>query len=191
MLGILPGTVALVQATEALKILTGIGSSLCGRLLHYDALEMAWREFKMHKDPACPMCGEKPEITELIDYEGFCGVPSHERSEEPDELPAVELSRLREAGEDLLLLDVREPDEYETARIDGALLIPLGELEGRLAELEPHRGRKVVVHCHHGGRSAKACATLRAEGFEPVFVELKIGDSTAKYQPEFSVSLSN
>ncbi|MFK7897619.1 MAG: molybdopterin-synthase adenylyltransferase MoeB [Myxococcota bacterium] len=166
-LGILPGTVALVQATETMKILTGLGRTLVGRLLHYDALEMEWREFKMSKDPQCPVCGEAPEITELIDYEGFCGMPAREGTA-PSEMPecsAADLDARQRAGESVFLLDVREADEIETARIEGAHGIPLGELEARIGELLHVKGAEFVVHCHHGGRSEKAVRLLQSRGF--------------------------
>lgn len=166
-LGILPGTVALVQATETVKILTGLGETLVGRLLHYDALDMAWREFKMSKDPKCPMCGEAPEIDALIDYEGFCGMPAREGTA-PSEIPecsAADLAARRAAGEAVYLLDVREADEVETASIEGAHSIPLGELEARIGELLALKPSRFVVHCHHGGRSEKAVRLLQERGF--------------------------
>ncbi|MEM9175463.1 MAG: molybdopterin-synthase adenylyltransferase MoeB [Myxococcota bacterium] len=169
-LGILPGTIALVQATEAVKLLTGLGQPLFGRLLHYDALEMSWREFKMAKDPGCPLCGDAPSISELIDYEGFCGMPAREGTAE-DELVQTSASALaarRVAGEDVFLLDVRNADERETALIEGAHWIPLDELEARIGELIPHRDGALVVHCHHGGRSETAVRLLRARGFRGV-----------------------
>ena len=166
-LGILPGTIGLVQATETIKLLTGIGASLSGRLLHYDALEMAWREFKMRKDPGCPICGEEPTIKALIDYEGFCGMPARE-GEAPAEMnlcSASNLSARRVANEELVLLDVREADEVKVARIEGALWIPLDELESRIGELIPAKGLPIIVHCHHGGRSEKAVRVLLNRGF--------------------------
>ncbi len=169
-LGILPGTIALVQATETLKILTGVGASLSGRLLHYDALEMTFREFKLQKDPSCPVCGDSPEIKALIDYEGFCGMPARE-GPGAGEVPvcrASELARRRAAGEALCLVDVREADEVETARIEGSLWIPLAELESRVGELLALKEKPVVVHCHHGGRSEKAARWLLARGFSRV-----------------------
>jgi molybdopterin/thiamine biosynthesis adenylyltransferase/rhodanese-related sulfurtransferase len=166
-LGILPGTIGLVQATETIKLLTGIGASLSGRLLHYDALEMAWREFKMRKDPGCPICGEEPTIKALIDYEGFCGMPARE-GEAPAEMnlcSASNLSARRVANEELVLLDVREADEVKVARIEGALWIPLDELESRIGELIPAKSLPIIVHCHHGGRSEKAVRVLLDRGF--------------------------
>ena len=168
-LGVLPGIVALIQATETLKLLTGIGEPLIGRLLQYDALRMEFTEFRIKKDPACPVCGEAPTVTELIDYEGFCGVPSSSETEVPmRETTPAEVQARREAGADLLLLDVREVEEHRTARIEGAELIPLGTLEAELGQLKDWKQRPVVVLCHHGGRSAMACQLLRASGFEQV-----------------------
>jgi adenylyltransferase/sulfurtransferase len=169
-LGILPGTIGLVQATETLKLLTGLGEPLHGRLLHYDALEMAWREFRMHKDPDCPICGSQPTIRELIDYEGFCGMPAREASESlelPQSSPARVAERQR-AGEKIALLDVREAEELETARLEGAIWIPLGELESRIGELTPLRDSPLVVFCHHGTRSERAARLLRDRGFSAV-----------------------
>jgi adenylyltransferase/sulfurtransferase len=167
-LGVLPGLIALVQATETVKIVTGAGDPLHGRLLQYDALRMEFQEFRVKKDPECPVCGPQPSITELIDYEGFCGVPGAPREAAIAEVSAAELHGRRERGEDLLLLDVREPDEYARAHIEGALLVPMGELEARREELLAWRERPVVVHCHSGGRSARACETLSDWGFQKV-----------------------
>jgi adenylyltransferase/sulfurtransferase len=164
-LGVLPGIVALIQATETLKLLTGLGEPLIGRLLQYDALEMRFQEFRLRKDPSCPVCGERPTVTELIDYDGFCGVPG--RAEEPAvrEKSAVDVAAMQARGEEFLLLDVREPAEWEAARIEGARLVPLGQLEGRLGELADWRQRRVVVHCRSGARSAKAVKLLHQHGF--------------------------
>ena len=166
-LGILPGMLAMVQTTETLKILTGLGEPLRGRLLHYDALEMVWREFKMQKDPACPICGDNPVIRELIDYEGFCGMPAREASE-PLEIPQLapfELAKRLAGGESIFLLDVREAAELEQARIEGAHWIALGELESRLGELTAMKDETIVVHCRTGVRSATAVRMLRESGF--------------------------
>jgi adenylyltransferase/sulfurtransferase len=167
-LGVLPGLVALIQATETVKLVTGAGEPLYGRLLQYDALRMEFNEFRLRKDPECPVCGETPSIKELIDYEGFCGVPAVEG---PGDLPEISAAaardRLREEDPPLLL-DVREADEVATARIEGATWIPLGDLETRIEELGAWRDRDVVVHCHHGVRSAKACGVLVANGFRRV-----------------------
>jgi adenylyltransferase/sulfurtransferase len=166
-LGVLPGLVALVQATEVVKLVTGIGEPLIGRLLQVDALRMEFQEFRLHKDPDCAVCGERPSVAGLVDYEGFCGVPAAAPEAVP-EVSAPELAARRAAGSELLLLDVREPEEHATARIEGARLIPLSALEARVGEIAAWRTRAVVVHCHRGGRSARACRWLREQGFERV-----------------------
>jgi len=168
-LGVLPGLIAMIQATETVKLLTGIGEPLIGRLLQYDALSMGFTEFRLKKDPGCPVCGERPSVTELIDYEGFCGVPAGEESGSGiREITAADTRARLERGEEFLLLDVREPKESETARIHGSLLIPLGQIESRLDAIAGWKRRPIVVHCHHGGRSARACEILAASGFEQV-----------------------
>lgn len=166
-LGVLPGLVGLVQATEALKLLAGVGEPLLGRLLQLDALEMRFGEFAFAKDPACPACGEHATLRELADYDGFCGVPAREEAPVA-ELEAAEVARRGVPGRDFLLLDVREVDEHAKARLEGAQLVPLGELPARLAEIAAWRERPVVVHCHLGGRSARACRLLRDAGFADV-----------------------
>lgn len=161
-LGVLPGIIGLVQAIEAIKLVLGIGESLVGRMLHFDALKMKFREFNVRRDPQCPVCGENATITAPIDYEQFCGMPKA--------VPAIsvqELKRKLDAGEPLELIDVREPFEYEIAKIDGSKLIPLGELPQRFNEIK--RNGQTVVHCHSGGRSARAVELLREAGFENVF----------------------
>jgi len=169
-LGVLPGMVAIIQATETVKLLTGLGKSLAGRLLAYDALSMEWNEFRLMKDPECPVCGEHPSVTELIDYQGFCGFEQADAAASPlVQLRATDLSaRLKEPGREMLLLDVRDPDELAKASISGSVSIPLGELETRVEEIAGWRKRPVVVHCHHGGRSAQACQKLLELGFEEV-----------------------
>jgi adenylyltransferase/sulfurtransferase len=166
-LGVLPGLVATIQATEALKLLVGIGEPLLGRFVQYDALEMRFSEFRFGKDPECAACGPRATLTELVDYDGFCGVPAA-REEPLPELSADAVRRRGAPGRDFLLLDVREPDEHAKASIEGARLLPLGELPARCAELEAWRERPVVVHCHHGGRSLKAARWLREHGFRDV-----------------------
>ena len=168
-LGVLPGIIAMLQATETVKLLAGIGSSLVGRLLLYDALSLEFSEFKLRKDPKCPACGEKPTVTELIDYVGFCGLPARE-GEAPvvRGVSAFEVQVRRKRGEDFLLLDVRDRDEYDRARVEGSTLIPVGELGDRLDEIAEHRGGPVVVHCHHGPRSRRACELLIENGFTQV-----------------------
>jgi adenylyltransferase/sulfurtransferase len=167
-LGVLPGIIAMIQATETIKLLTGLGNSLAGRLLLFDALSMEWSEFRLRKDPDCPACGKNPSVTELIDYEGFCGLPSAADSEERASATAFEVKARLRAGREFLLLDVREPDEFERAHIEGSRLIPLGELEQRLHELDDWKQRSVVVHCHSGVRSARACRLLTSKDFRQV-----------------------
>ena len=165
-LGVLPGLIALVQATEALKLVAGIGEPLVGRFLQYDALELRFREFRFAKDPECPACSEHPTLTGLVDYDGFCGVGP--RGEAVREETASAVAARGAPGEGFLLLDVRTPEEFAKAHIDGARLLPLAELPDRLGELDAWRGRPVVVHCHHGGRSEKACRALVEAGFSDV-----------------------
>jgi adenylyltransferase/sulfurtransferase len=168
-LGVLPGLIALIQATETIKLLSGVGEPLIGRLLQYDALEMSFSEFQLRKDPACRVCGATPTVTELVDYEGFCGMPSHDRTEAPvREKSAAEVAASRERGERFLLLDVREPHEWETAHIEGAVLVPLASLPDRVGELAAWKDAPIVVHCHKGVRSAKAYRTLVGAGFRDV-----------------------
>jgi adenylyltransferase/sulfurtransferase len=166
-LGVLPGLVALIQATETIKLVTGVGEPLYGRLLQVDALRMEFTEFRVRKDPACPVCGESPSVTKLIDYEGFCGLPAR-RVEAPPEISAAAVAARLAGGERVLVLDVREAAELDEARIGGTHWIPLKELPARVEELADWRRRPVVVHCHHGGRSARACELLRASGFADV-----------------------
>ncbi|MDJ0865617.1 MAG: molybdopterin-synthase adenylyltransferase MoeB [Myxococcota bacterium] len=169
-LGVLPGLIALVQATETVKLLTGIGEPLIGRLLQIDALAMRFDEFRLRRDPDCPVCGQAPTVTELIDYEGFCGVTRDADAEvRLAERSAAEVAAMRERGESFLLLDVREPGEHDRARIEGARLLPLGELEARLGELMDWKERPVVVHCQSGVRSARACRILLQRGFAQVW----------------------
>ena len=171
-LGVLPGVIGTIQATEAVKLIMGIGEPLVGRFLIYDALRMKFRELKLKKDPDCPVCGTHPTITELIDYEQFCGVApaaeptmtAHESSE--TETDVKELKRKMDAKEDFFLLDVREPNEYQIGKIPGSTLIPLGEVPRRYQEIP--RDKEIIVHCKMGGRSAKAAAFLREQGFKNV-----------------------
>lgn len=161
-LGVLPGIIGMIQAIEAIKLILGKGEPLIGRLLHFDALKMKFREFNVRRDPQCPVCGDHPTITAPIDYERFCRVAA--------DVPAIsvqELKRKLDAREPIQLIDVREPFENEIARIDNARLIPLGELPGRLNELD-HESC-LVVHCHSGTRSAQAVQLLRGSGFRNVF----------------------
>jgi adenylyltransferase/sulfurtransferase len=167
-LGVLPGMIAMIQATETIKLITGKGTPLIGRLLQYDSLAMKFREFKLRKDPECPVCGKNPTVTELIDYEGFCGLGQAAEEVPVAEISPVELKMKLDAEEDFLLVDVREPNEVEIARIPGARFIPLGELPRRLDELEPWRDREIVIHCQKGGSSRKACGILLKSGFANV-----------------------
>jgi adenylyltransferase/sulfurtransferase len=166
-LGVLPGLIGTLQATEALKLLMGVGEPLLGRFLQLDALEMRISEFRFAKDPSCPACGDAPTLTRLVDYEGFCGVPAA-REQPLVELSADAVRRRGAPGREFLLLDVREPAEIEKARIEGSCRIPLGELAARAGELEAWRERPVVVHCHRGGRSARAARLLEGLGFRDV-----------------------
>ncbi len=163
-LGILPGLVGLIQATEVIKLLLGKGESLAGRLLLFDALGMKFRELKLRKNPKCPVCGENPSIKELIDYEEFCGIG--QEVQEPtgiEEVTAKELKEELDQGKDIFILDVRNPVEYEICRLDGSHLIPLDELLNRLHELDS--AREIVAHCRSGARSAQAIEMLREAGF--------------------------
>jgi molybdopterin/thiamine biosynthesis adenylyltransferase/rhodanese-related sulfurtransferase len=165
-LGVLPGIIGSIQALEAIKWIIGAGDSLVGRLVLFDALRLKFRELKLRKDPNCPICGEHPTIHELIDYQAFCGIGA-----EPDyhgvEISVAELQRERAAkGDDLVLVDVREPHEWEIAHIEGARLIPLSQLPDRLNELDGHA--EIVTQCHHGSRSLKALEILKGAGYGKV-----------------------
>jgi sulfur-carrier protein adenylyltransferase/sulfurtransferase len=164
-LGVLCASIGSVQTTEAIKLLTGIGDPLVGRLMVYDALEMSYRGIKVRKDPECPVCGKNPTITELIDYEEFCGAVSDEAQQAAAgaTITASELSSWLTDGEPIELVDVREPAEWEIVRIPGARLIPKGELPAHLSELP--QDRKIVLYCKSGVRSAEALATLKGAGF--------------------------
>jgi adenylyltransferase/sulfurtransferase len=172
--GVLPGIVGTIQATETIKLVLGVGETLAGRLLVYDAMRMAFRELKVPKDPDCPVCGPRPTVRELIDYEAFCGLKETEARPDGPAGPAAlgaldpimtvdELKARWDLGDRPFLLDVREEVEYRIARLEGGLLIPLGELVSRVRELDPDR--EIVVYCHHGIRSAKATVYLRHNGF--------------------------
>jgi adenylyltransferase/sulfurtransferase len=171
-LGILPGTIGLIQATETVKLILGIGEPLVGRLLLYDALGMRFRELKLRRNPECPVCGDHPTITRLIDYHQFCGVarkeatPAQEDKMNDGEIDVTELKQKLDRGDQFVLLDVREPHEYKIAKIPGSKLVPLGEIPNRLGEFD--RNAEIVVHCKMGGRSAKACGILRQAGFANV-----------------------
>jgi sulfur-carrier protein adenylyltransferase/sulfurtransferase len=165
-LGILPGTIGLIQATEAVKLILGIGEPLVGRLLLYDALGMRFRELKLRKNPECPACGAHPTITKLIDYQQFCGIPAQEPKVTENEIEVTEVKAKLDRGDNFVLLDVREPHEYQIAKIPGAKLIPLGEVAKHLDEFD--KDADIVIHCKMGGRSAKACTIFRNAGFQHV-----------------------
>jgi molybdopterin/thiamine biosynthesis adenylyltransferase/rhodanese-related sulfurtransferase len=171
--GVLPGIVGTIQATETIKLILGVGETLVGRLLVYDAMRMTFRELKVPKDPECPVCGTKPTVRELIDYEEFCGMKAAEApvaepalAGDADVSPVITVQELKarwDRGDRPFLLDVREVVEHELVRLDGDVLIPLGELVARQQELDPDR--EIVVYCHHGNRSGRATAYLRHNGF--------------------------
>jgi sulfur-carrier protein adenylyltransferase/sulfurtransferase len=169
-LGILPGIIGLVQATEAVKLILGIGEPLKGRLLLYDALGMRFRELKLRRNPECPVCGDHPTIHELIDYQEFCGIPQ-KAEEQPvtantvgGDIDVKEVKAKLDRGDDFVLVDVREPHEWQIGRIEGAKLIPLGEVPKRMGELHPDD--EIVVHCKMGGRSAQAVEFLKQNGYK-------------------------
>ena len=166
-LGVLPGLLGIIQATEVIKLILGSGDPLVGRLLLVDALGMKFSELKIRKDPDCPVCGANPTVKELIDYEQFCGVRGGEQpvAAGASEITPVELKKRLDSGEDIFILDVREPHEYEICNLQGHL-IPLGELPKRVQELDPNR--EIVAHCKGGVRSAKAVAFLQEAGFKNV-----------------------
>src|SRR5437867_7015362 len=163
-LGVLPGIIGMLQAIETLKLIVGVGESLVGRLLHFDALKARFRELNLRRDPECPVCGENPTIFSPIDYEQFCGARDEEAI---PKMSANELKQKMDAREPFELIDVRETFEYEIARIDGARLIPLGEIAERADELP--RDRPIVVHCHSGRRSAEAVRLLQQRGFGNIY----------------------
>jgi len=168
-LGVLPGIVGAIQAAETLKLIIGKGESLVGRLLLFDALAMRFRELKLRKNPECTVCGEHPTITNLIDYEEFCGIRGEESASPAQaavpEISPRELKARLDRGDDLFVLDVREPHEYQICNLGGHL-IPLGELSRRVNELDS--SREIVAHCRSGKRSAEAVEFLRSAGFRKV-----------------------
>jgi len=169
-LGILPGLVGVIQATEAIKLILGKGESLVGRLLLVDALNMRFRELKLRKNPECPVCGANPTVTKLIDYQQFCGIMPETKEEKTlkngiPQLSVKELKRRRDAGEDVFVLDVREPYEYQIANIGGTL-IPQNDVPQRLAEID--RNREIVVQCRSGQRSQRIAEFLAQAGYQKV-----------------------
>ncbi|GAB3675331.1 adenylyltransferase/sulfurtransferase MoeZ [Actinocorallia lasiicapitis] len=167
-LGVLCASIGSIQVNEAIKLLTGIGEPLVGRLMIYDALEMTYRQVKVRKDPECPLCGKNPSMTELLeDYEAFCGAVSDEAADAAKDstITVGELKALQDANEPIFLIDVREPNEYEIVSIPGATLIPKGEfLNGNALEKLP-QDKKIVLHCKSGVRSAEALAVVKSAGF--------------------------
>jgi adenylyltransferase/sulfurtransferase len=175
-LGILPGLVGVIQATEAIKLILGVGEPLIGRLLLIDALNMNFRQLKLRKNPDCPVCGTNPTVTQLIDYDQFCGIappaPAAETAPSGEimnngipQISVTEFKSEQDSGQDIYLLDVREPHEYQIANIGGHL-IPLGDLPNRIGELDS--SREIVVHCKMGGRSQKAAEFLQSAGFRKI-----------------------
>src|SRR5262245_11304671 len=166
-LGVLPGIVGCIQATEILKLALGKGSSLIGRLVLFEALEMKFRELKLRRDPQCPLCGEKPTITGLIDYDQFCGIPAEPESpaHNPDEVTVQEMKKALDNPKlAIKVIDVREPDEYQIAHVNGVPLIPLSVLPQRFTDLDPNQ--RYYIHCKSGVRSLKALQFLREQGFK-------------------------
>jgi adenylyltransferase/sulfurtransferase len=169
-LGVLPGTIGTIQATEALKLILGIGDTLIGKLLLYNALDLSFDFVKLRKNPRCKVCSENPEVTELIDYEEFCGVPAHDHEEgsagEGWDITANQLKERLEQGNGVHLVDVREPHELEISSLDGADLIPLGQLASRMHELDS--ADEIVLFCKAGTRSARALEVLASAGFRKI-----------------------
>jgi len=166
-LGVLPGIIGSLQALEAIKLVTGAGVSLVGRLLLFDGLKLQFREIALTKDPDCAVCGPHPTVTRLIDYEAFCGTGDEGRgTRDGREIGPTRLLAERERNRNLVLLDVREPFEWDIVHLEGARLIPLGQLPSRLRELDGHAD--IVTYCHHGMRSLQAVEILRAAGFSKV-----------------------
>jgi len=168
--GVLPGTIGTIQATETLKLLLGIGETLIGTLLLYDALALSFDRVRLHKNPACKVCSSHPEVTDLIDYEAFCGVPGHDRPEDrlarEWEIEPSDLARRLKAGDRIRLIDVREPHELQISRLEGAELIPLGLLASRMHELDS--AQEIVLFCSAGSRSARALELLAGAGFRKI-----------------------
>ncbi len=166
-LGVLPGIIGVMQAIEAVKLIIGIGEPLIGRLIHFDALKMKFKEFKLRRDPKCPVCGPNATITELIDYDQFCGIPEAKAQEEAEAhvplISAPDLKAKFDRSEKFVLVDVREPYEYDICRIPGSRLIPLGQLPSRMSELDS--ADEIILQCKTGARSARALKLLQEAGF--------------------------
>jgi adenylyltransferase/sulfurtransferase len=168
-LGVLPGIVGCLQAMETIKLIIGQGQTLIGRLLVFDALAMKFRELKLRKNPDCPVCGAHPTITGLIDYEQFCGIRGEEHTPVMTGVPEIgprEVKKMIDEKQSFVLIDVREPHEFQICRIPGSTLIPLGEIPKRMHELDS--ASEIVVHCRSGQRSAKAVEFLMKAGFQKI-----------------------
>jgi adenylyltransferase/sulfurtransferase len=169
-LGILPGVIGVIQATEAIKLIIGEGETLVGRLLLFDALKMKFRELKLRRNPDCPLCGDNPAIKELIDYEQFCGIAPQPAKEEVSdwEITPAQLKERLDRGDSVTIIDVREVHEWQICNLEnfGSKLIPLGQFANRVGELNPDDD--IVVHCKMGGRSAKAYEVLKKSGFTKI-----------------------
>jgi adenylyltransferase/sulfurtransferase len=166
-LGVLPGLIGTIQATEAIKLIAGIGETLVGRLMLYDALAMRFRELKLRRNPDCPVCGDHPTITELIDYDLFCGImPEPAQTDNTYEITPVEVAAWLKRDDAPFLLDVREPNEWDIGHLPDATRISVNELQGRMNELDT--AREMVVYCRSGARSGRAVDMLRAAGFRKV-----------------------
>ncbi len=165
-LGVLPGIIGCIQANEAIKIITGIGTTLKGRFLLYDALDMDFQEVSLRKNPECPACGDQPTVTELIDYDQFCGINLPEPDHEWGEITVTELNQRIQSGESPFILDVREEHEVVVAKIEGTSHIPMNQVMARLDEIDPDAD--IIVQCKTGGRSAKICTLLTEHNFQNV-----------------------
>jgi len=175
-LGILPGVIGCIQANEAIKLILGIGDTLTGRLMRYSAMAMSFKEYKLRRDTTCPVCGDDPTVTELIDYQQFCGMRGEESDtvirEDEDQMPEMDVHQLRAKlrnGEDFELIDVREPHEHQISHLDEAKLVPLNEVPRRLSEMDS--SKEYVVHCKMGGRSAQAVELMRQAGLDATNVK--------------------
>jgi adenylyltransferase/sulfurtransferase len=172
-IGVVPGIVGTIQAMETIKLVLGIGETLAGRLLIFDAMRMRFRDLRLKKNPECPVCGENPTVTELIDYEQFCGIePAGKGSDEmttgSTDLTVTELKDRLDSGEQVTLIDVREPHEWDICNLGehGAKMIPMGQLVQRMGEID--KSKEVVLYCRTGSRSGRAASFLRGKGFEQV-----------------------
>jgi sulfur-carrier protein adenylyltransferase/sulfurtransferase len=189
-LGVLPGMIAMIQATEAIKVLTGMGRTLAGRFMRYDAMNMSFRELKLRPDPACPVCSANPTVTKLIDYQQFCGMSRGGESAvstENLEISPTAYAEIRESGKEHLLLDVREPFELGICQIEGNTNIPLGQLPNRLAEIADWKDRLIIAQCKSGRRSMKALETLKKHGFTNV---LNLSGGILGYGEEIDPSIT-